>query len=155
MEEEPYDRGAIEPRSSRDRGAIETAILKRSLRIRFVAILWHSWECMEHDRRRSKPDCGGNRGQSWRKSWLSWELIRRLMRAELWWLWSHDAAPRDSLPRRRQPTSTTAFIALKIGPNSLFKSMYFPLLFFNFWLIREGIKRISRKILSSSWFPRV
>ena len=36
-----------------------------------------------------------------------------------------------------------------------FKNQCIPSLFFNFWLIREAIKQIWSKILSSSWSPRV
>ena len=40
--------------------------------------------------------------------------------------------PTESLPRRHQTASTIASITYDFGPNSLFKSMYFPSLFFNF-----------------------
>ena len=53
--------------------------------------------------------------------------------------------PANRLPRLLQIASMTH----KFGPISLYKSMYFPPLFFNFWSTREEIKRVSMKVLSS------
>ena len=147
------DRGAIEPWSRRNRAAI-ARILPRN---RSHSSWRWSMELQEHDRRPIKARSGGNRGQSWRKSWPFWRLIWSPIRADFSWNWSHDAAPKDSFPRRLQTKPTTASIGHVFGPNFLFKTMYFPSLFFNFWSTREEIKRVSRKVLSSRdpLLPRV
>ena len=134
------DRTAIAAWSSRDRGdfAVKSSPVE--------------WMVIEEGLiARSTPI----KARSWRKSWPFWRLIWSPIRADFSWNWSHDAAPKDSFPRRLQTTSTTAPSPTIVGLLSSLKPMYFPLLFRNFWSIHEGIKQILRNILSSSWFPRV
>ena len=147
--EELHDRGAIEPRSRRswrgisadlspiDRQAIDEALAPRSTPDR-DAIVARSW-------RKSRRKRG--------KSEAKLKLNTSRFVAEL----KPRPRPKGSPPRRQQTTSTIVSITHDFGPNSLFKSMYFPLLFFNFWSTREEIKRISRKVLSSRdpLLPRV
>ena len=64
IEEESHDRGAIEPRSRRDRAAI----LQLSSRIHFNQIRRHFLEHLEHDRRPIVVRSWRDRGRSWRKS---------------------------------------------------------------------------------------
>ena len=71
IEEEPHDRGAIEPRSRRNRAAI----LQLSSRIHFNQIRRHFLEHLEYDRRPIVARSRRDRGRSWRKSWPSWRLI--------------------------------------------------------------------------------
>ena len=120
-----FDRAAIAARSSRDRGAY---VAKSSLVDRTAIDEWPG--------PRSWPDRGPivakfvailkeNWSQFVAKSWSIQELRRR---------------PKEPLPIPLQTASTIASIAHDFDPISLFKSMYFPSLFFNFWSIREGIK---------------
>ena len=46
-------------------------------------------------------------------------------------------------------------MALKIGPKFPLKGQCIPPYFLNFWSIREAIKQIWSKVLSSLWSPRV
>ena len=145
--EEHHDRGPIEPRSRRDRAAIVDPAARNlfhDLRSSFPEHLEHDQCSIVVDRDRSRED----RGLLWSSFWG--EIQANSAR-----IWSHCAAQCKPLPRRLYSAPTTASIAHDFEPISLFKSMYFPSLFFNFWSIREGIKRISRKIFSSSWSPCV
>ena len=101
------------------------------------ALLWRDrgWS-----RRKTWRDCGG----LWKLNWS--ETIAKF---------KPRFRTKESPPLPLQHVSTTAPIAHDFGPISLFKNSCTPSLFFNFWSIREGIKRISRKISSSSWSPRV
>ena len=69
--------------------------------------------------------------------------------------WSHDAAQWRPLPRCIKSAPTTASIAHDLPANFPFKKPCILPLFFNYWSIREEIKRISRKIYSSLWSPHV
>ena len=80
------------------------------------------------------------------KSWLIPNQYGSYVLAK--WNRLHDAL----IPPPRPHQSATIF-----GPIFLFKSMYFPPLFFNFWSTREEIKQVSRKVLGSRdpLLPRV
>ena len=136
------DRGAIKPRSGSLRDAIASNRSENDQRLTRTSIFARSW-----------PDRGPIVARSWvflrQKSWP----FRSEIEAKLWlissqsgsyvlakWNCLHDAW----IPPPRPHQLPTIF-----GPISLFKSMYFPLLFFNFWSTREEIKRVSRKVLSS------
>ena len=71
------------------------------------------------------------------------------------WDWSHDQRQLKPLPWPQQSAPTTASNGPNFRAKILFKIDVFSPLFLTFWLIREAIKRISRKISSSSWSPRV
>ena len=147
--EEHHDRGPIEPRSRRDRAAIVDLAawnLFHDLRSSFPEHLEHDRCSIVVDRGRSRED----RGLLWSSFWS--EIQANSAR-----IWSHNAAQCKPLPRRLDSAPMTASITHNFGPISLFKSMYFPLLFFNFWSTREEIKRVSRKVLSSRdpLLPRV
>ena len=133
--EELHDRGPIEPRSRRDRAAIGRLTWGN----RCQSIKRRSTDGQDHDRGpiavQSWPDRGRNDGYSKQNLRPTWEFWVR---------------PKEALSRPCKTAPMTASTAHDSGPISLFKSMYFPLLFLNFWSIRERIKRISRKILSSS-----
>ena len=149
--EEPYDRGPIEPRSSCDRGAIEP-----------WSHIFHRWITptgSDGGRPRSRttidarswPDRGPIVAQSCHDRGSVWSEIQ----AQSSRIWRHNAAQCKPLPRRFDSAPSNASIAHDLRANSPFKKPCISSLFFNFSSIREGIKRISRKIFSSSWSPRV
>ena len=143
------------PRSRSDRTAIVDLLTwkqSHDLRARFQLKMASETSTIEA---RSPCDRGPIAAWSWPRSSAivaSFEAKLKLIHCEfeattpLNWNRPHDAP----IPPPRSHQSATIF-----GPIFLFKSMYFPSLFFNFWSICEGIKRISRKISSSSWSPRV
>ena len=144
------DRGRT-PRSRRDRAAIEEKMARD--RSRFVSHRSAS------DRRspssmidsRSRPNRGAIVAKivaHVKRNW-SWN------QADSSRIWSHDPCPRNRLHDAWKPLPRTRQLATIFGPISSLKTHVFLLLFFNFWSIREGIKRISRKIFSSSWSPHV
>ena len=61
----------------------------------------------------------------------------------------------ESHPRRWKSALMTRSITHNFKPNFLFKTNVFLFLKLNFWSIREGIRRISKKISSSSLSPCV
>ena len=151
--EERCDRGAIEPRSHDDRIAIERRLHsfsggiasrrpdddRRSTKMKIMA--------------RSRRDRGPIAARSCRKSCL----FRSKIEARSPRNWSHNPCPRKRLHDAWKLPPRTRQLPMIIRPISLFKSMYFPSLFFNFWSTREEIKRVSRKVLSSRdpLLPRV
>ena len=145
------DRTAIAARSSRDRGAIAAESTPQGPDGIFVRMCSEIDAQSTHDQATIVVDCGRSR----RKAWPVGNGIHGEIKANSWPISKRQRRPKESLSRPCKTAPTTASTAHDFGPISLFKSMYFPSLFFNFWSIREGIKRISRKILSSSWFPRV
>ena len=160
--EELHDRGPIEPRSRRDRAAIGGLTWGN----RRQSIGWRPTDGKDHDRgpivARSWRDRCAIVARSWRdrgaivaRSWPKWWLVRANSKRNLRPIWELRVRPKEALSRPCKTAPTTASIAHDSGPISLLKSLYFLSLFFNFWSIREGIKRISRKIFSSSWSPCV
>ena len=87
-----------------------------------------------------RPTIGANSPPN--RGWITVELEPRSM-------------PKDPPPRRHQTAPTTASVAHDLRANFPLKNPCISPLFFNFWSICEGIKRIARKISSSSWSPRV
>ena len=128
-----WKNSTIELRSRSDRAAIEHGAFEAESTPRlpemfFVKIYSEIDAQSMHDQATIVVDRGRSRRETWpRNAEIVAEieahsrLIPKLQRR-----------PKETLPRPLQTASTTALIALKIGPNSLFKSMYFPLLFFNF-----------------------
>ena len=155
------DRTAERLRSRRDHGSIVTRSWPKSTAIMALSSRNHL-----HDHQTASS------GESRSRSWPDRGLIVAQSRGDCGpivglfeakfkpFYWGFEATMplngnrlHDSLISPPQPhQSATIF-----GPIFLFKSMYFPSLFFNFWSIREEIKRISRKVLSSRdpLLPRV
>ena len=113
------------------------------------------WNRRHSSGQRSTNDLDHDRGPIVARSWLKWWLFESKMEADSTGNWSHDIVPRNRSHEAMNQPPQPHQLATIFGPIFLFKSIYFPPLFFNFWSIREGIKRISRKISSSSWSPRV
>ena len=137
--EELHDRGAIEPRSRIIRRGITSTI-----------IVWQLLEHQYHDWRaivaRPRRDRGSFLSKIEANSPPNWSGIEATTYAK---------ANSPSIPRSLQIAPTTASTAHDLRANFPFKNPCISSLFFNFWSIHEGIKRISRKISSSSWSPRV
>ena len=150
-----WKNSTIAVRSNRDRGAIEPRVAHHS-----------SWKHL-HDHRTvavgaSIPQSMHHRGPIAAWSWPDRGAIMVLFEMKLKLTHRHIGAelkprstPKESLPRPRQIAPTTASIGHDLLENFPFKNRCISLFFFNFWLIREEIKKISRKISSSSWSPRV
>ena len=125
-----------------------------------AAIGEHTWWNRCHSRwGRSTNDHDHDRGAI--------VTLSRLDRGSLWggnqgWFggnWSHDChqrikpTPRQIVANNPSPQSRQS--ATIVGPIFLFKTDVLPFFVLNFWLTREEIKWVSRKISSSSCFPRV
>ena len=104
---------------------------------------------------RSWPDRGAIVTRSWCDRGKNWRLFDREIRSKSAWNWSRVLAnwnrSHDPCKSPPQPLQWPTIFE----PISLFKSRYSPLLFLNFWSIREGIKQILRNIFNSSWSPCV
>ena len=118
------DRTAIAARSSRDRGAIAAESTPQGPDGIFVRM------CSEINAR-----SGHDRGRSWSipaKAWPVGNGIHGEIKANSGPISKRQRRPKESLSRPCKTAPTTASIAHDFGPISLFKSMYFPSLFFNF-----------------------
>ena len=135
---------AIEPQSRRDRAAIACLLPQNRL---YPSRRW-STELQDHDRHTIVAWSWCDRGKKLEAFW-PWNPVK--IGAEL----EPRPMPKESPPRRLKTAPTNASIAHDHRANSLFKTNVFLPFKLNFWSIREGIKRISRKIFSSSWSPCV
>ena len=140
---ELHDRGLIEPRSRRDRAAIMAlpSFKATKLDARFhrnfayfrseiEAIAAYFWSKIENDR---GPIVA---------------LLEAKLKQKLPRNWSHAVARRNRSHDSTKPLPQPLQLATIFGPISSWKPVYSPFFVLNFWLIREGIKQISRKISS-------
>ena len=148
--EELHDRGPIEPRSRRDRAATgEFTWWNRH------QSSGRSTNDQDHDRGPIVTRSWPNRGPIVARSRLKCMIFEGEIEADLLWNWSHDTRPRNRPLDTIKPPPRSPPLPTISSPISPLKACISPLLFFNFWSIREGIKRILRNISSSSWSPRV
>ena len=138
-------------RSSRDRGAIEPRSHAFCRGIDSTRADDDRWSSRITIDARSRPDRGAIVVRSWQKLEAFWPRNPVKIGAGLKPFFAKCNRSHDALKRRPRPLQ----LATIFGSISLFRSMYSPLLFLNFWSTREEIKRVSRKISSSSCSPRV
>ena len=145
--EASWKNSTIAVRSNRDRGAIES----RSWSVRcginstivgdvFVKICSEIDAQSTHDQATIVVD----RGRSRRKAWPGNAEIVEKLRPTHGRSRSCDIAPMNRSHDPCKPPPRPLQWPRLSGLISFFKSMYFPLLFFNFSSIRDGIKQISR-----------
>ena len=113
---------------------------------------WHfrknTWTPSESDRDAIVVWLLRNRGPIAAQSWLILCAIKATIISNWWatiFVWSWSSIP--PLHRIKRPKF--------VGQKSPLKRWCIPSFLFNFWLIREEIKRIWSKILCSSWSPYV
>ena len=91
------------------------------------------------------------RGHDWgSKSSRSWHLLEQKLSETHGESLSYDVAPRNHSHDPCKPPPRPLQWPRLSGQFFSLKPMYSPSLFFNFWSTREEIKRVSRKISSSS-----
>ena len=116
--EELHDRGAIEPRSRRDRTAIVEHLLRNQPHDRRTSFR----EDLQPDRRQIDARSDHDRGRSWSipaKSVARKCGNRGKIEANSWPIPKLRHRPKEPLPRPLQTASTTAPMATIVGPNFL------------------------------------
>ena len=152
--EEPHDRDPIEPQSSRDRGAIEP----RSHSFRRGIVPQDQTGADRAPGSRSTHDRGPIAARSWcdrGQIWSRFEADGPLNPVK-----NHRGIEAMSSPSGTAPTTLANRLHdrsndPRIRANFFFKTGVFSLLCSQLLIDSEGIKRISRKISSSSWSPHV